>query len=669
MTARTALPANPFPAPERALPAPMRLDEYRIERVLAQSSFAVVYAAHDTALNLQVAIKEYLPDALALRGAELQVLPRSKAMAEQFERGRRAFIEEAQVLARCDHPALLHVTRILHRHDTVYRVMRPCPGPTLLAQRRDSAEAPTAQTVRDWLDALLGALQTLHGAGSVHGAVAPGNIVLGPANRPVLLDFEAVRTALISDRTQSMMTALEPCFAPIEQREPSKMTPLGPWTDLYSLAATLHFCISGQLPSAPAHDGSAAGFDALAALWQRRGVALDDDTAHLAACIDTCLAEWPQHRPQSVAALRALLGHRDTQAPVAAVPESRAQPAVAPAPADPAAVAAPKPSEVAAAVGADVRLDEQLIADLDQTFARIAAGAQDPSAPATAGVPAADGSNAGLDEAPSPPSPPSASVRLPTRIEPSLAAVPAMQALPDELWTPAPSAPGAFDDRPAAGLDSADGPPPSFLAPSKPRSWWWAGALAALVFAGGVFTFADWGPAEERTATTAPDKPAPAAPRADERAARPGVATGTPAEGGVPAKPVTTAPGEAVTNADTAAAPSANESLAPPASQDAPAPSTLPATAAGPAPAPDSGAAAPPSQAAAEPAPRRAAPRAPKVAAAPKTPVPAGPASPREVCGSRTQFSLYQCMQTQCASAKWSAHAQCVRLRNSDSVD
>jgi len=45
------------------------------------------------------------------------------------------------------------------------------------------------------------------------------------------------------------------------------------------------------------------------------------------------------------------------------------------------------------------------------------------------------------------------------------------------------------------------------------------------------------------------------------------------------------------------------------------------------------------------------------------------PASPREACGERTQFSLYRCMQTQCSQRRWTSHAQCERLRATDSVD
>jgi hypothetical protein len=45
------------------------------------------------------------------------------------------------------------------------------------------------------------------------------------------------------------------------------------------------------------------------------------------------------------------------------------------------------------------------------------------------------------------------------------------------------------------------------------------------------------------------------------------------------------------------------------------------------------------------------------------------PPSPREVCGARTQFSLYRCMQTQCAQPAFAQHVQCKRLRTRDEVE
>jgi serine/threonine protein kinase len=67
----------------------------------------------------------------------------------------------------------------------------------------------------------------------------------------------------------------------------------------------------------------------------------------------------------------------------------------------------------------------------------------------------------------------------------------------------------------------------------------------------------------------------------------------------------------------------------------------------------------------------------PETAPAPPAPAPQvaqpraarEPSSPREACGDRTQFSLYRCMQRQCSQRQWASHAQCERLRRTDTVD
>jgi len=326
MTSRIAALPSPARVPGRTLPTLVRLQGYEIRGVLAQSSFAVVYRAYDPALKRHVAIKEYLPEALALRHADGRVRPRAPARAEAFERGLQAFVAEAEFLARCKHPSLLHVQRVIRCHGTVYRVMPECHCPTLLQHRQQLAAPPAARTLRAWLDDLLGALQALHDEGCVHGAVAPGNVLLQPDGRPLLLDLDAVRGELVSDRTQSMMAALQPCFEPIEQRAPVSYMVLGPWTDLYALAATLRYCIDGRLPSPPHVPSATPPFEPLEALWQRLRVAhpaLDAEPPWLRA-LDACLRESPQDRPQSVAQLRRLL-----DAPPAVLPQAPPGPVAA----------------------------------------------------------------------------------------------------------------------------------------------------------------------------------------------------------------------------------------------------------------------------------------------------------------------------------------------------
>jgi hypothetical protein len=308
MASRTAAASNPPGVSDRPLPLVAPLQDCEVRGVLARSSFAVLYDGYDHALKTRVAIKEYLPEALALHDAAGQVVLRDPLHAEAFERGLQAFIGEAELLARCAHPSLLHVLRVVRCHGTAYRLMRHHPHPTLLQYRQQSAAPITAQTLRRWLDDLLGALQAVHDEGCIHGAVAPGNILMQPDLRPLLLDLDAVRGVLVSDRTQSLMATLAPCFEPPEQRAASCLV-TGFWTDLYSLAATLHFCIGAQLPAPPRAASGAARYEPLASLWQRlreAHPAIDAEPDWLQA-LDAWLSEDPQQRPQSVAEAKASL--------------------------------------------------------------------------------------------------------------------------------------------------------------------------------------------------------------------------------------------------------------------------------------------------------------------------------------------------------------------------
>ncbi|HRP28951.1 MAG TPA: protein kinase, partial [Burkholderiaceae bacterium] len=293
-------------APDRALPPGTRIDDYEIEQTLVEGGIAIVYRAFDHALGMQIGLEEYMPEAMALRSTDGRVVLRTRIQGHAFEAGRQAFVGEAQTLARCEHPSLLRIDRVLQRNGTVYRAMRLCTGPTLLDHRRALAEPPDAATLQRWLEDLLGALAALHAEGCVHGALAPGRILLRDDGHLLLLGFDAVRAKLISGRTQDMMAAIEPSFAAPELRSPSPGQAPGPWTDLYALATTLRFCIDGELP--PPATGLAAAQPAClpSEAWRRTPHAVASDAAWLRA-VDACLAEAPQDRPQSVAELRHMI--------------------------------------------------------------------------------------------------------------------------------------------------------------------------------------------------------------------------------------------------------------------------------------------------------------------------------------------------------------------------
>src|SRR5262249_60634728 len=96
-----------------ALPSGTRLRNYELLSVLGQGGFGITYRARDHSLNREVAIKEYLPTALALR-EDTMVVPRSTKLAEDFVWGRQRFLDEARILATLSHvPAVVRVFKFL----------------------------------------------------------------------------------------------------------------------------------------------------------------------------------------------------------------------------------------------------------------------------------------------------------------------------------------------------------------------------------------------------------------------------------------------------------------------------------------------------------------------------------------------------------------------------
>ena len=324
------------PAPVRGLPSGTVIERLDIVRPIADTGLCVEYLAIDHANESKVLLREYLPARLARREGEL-VRPQTKAAAAAFALGLQAFVAEGRLLAGINQAALVHVTDVIEANGTAYQVMPRRVGARLLQARQELTSAPAEQALRALLDGLLGALDALHHGGTLHGSVSPGNILLLADDRPLLLAPDLARTVIASDLVESLMAAVEPSFAAPEQQFPSQTHPLGPWTDLYSLAETMRFCMSGELPppAAGARDrGPRETMTPLARRLFAKGIAMHYSKPLLDA-LDAALRPDPAARPQSVAAFRDALS-----AKAAATAPPNADKATAPASGSPTPAAA-----------------------------------------------------------------------------------------------------------------------------------------------------------------------------------------------------------------------------------------------------------------------------------------------------------------------------------------
>ncbi len=287
------------PAP---LPAGTLIGGYRLLRKLSAGGFGIVYLATDRE-GQQVAIKEYLPASLATRepGQRLpQVAPDKLAL---YRLGLKSFFEEGRALAQISHASVVGVLNFFRENDTVYMVMNCLEGATLqdyIVTARDLKHSRVLgeATIRSLFDEILRGLRIVHQHKMLHLDLKPANLFITDDNRAVMLDFGAAREVLAKEG-RFIRPMYTPGFAAPEMYR--RDVPLGPWTDIYAIGASLYACMQGcPPPEVPQRRES----DRLPQLLERLQGAYSES---LVAIVRWCMQLDALARPQSVFALQRAL--------------------------------------------------------------------------------------------------------------------------------------------------------------------------------------------------------------------------------------------------------------------------------------------------------------------------------------------------------------------------
>ncbi len=228
---------------------------FEVESLLNMGGFSLVYRALDRESNRYIVIKECAPDGVVCRDESGQVLPLSAEGVELMQRLAYNSRQEAWVLATLTEQGVEHITSYVadfEEHGTHYIAMEEARGADLHQwahyYRQQGMPFP-AESLEAILSSVLAVLQRVHDCGFFHCDVKPANIVIDEDGTLTLIDFGAVRTA---EQQHDGSVQVSPGFSPPEFY-PSHRGQIGPWTDMYMLAALFYEIIAGQAPQ-PANE-------------------------------------------------------------------------------------------------------------------------------------------------------------------------------------------------------------------------------------------------------------------------------------------------------------------------------------------------------------------------------------------------------------------------------
>lgn len=274
------------------LPAGTRVHGLVLQQVIGRGGAGIVYAAVHEMLGETLAVKEFLPIQLARRGQAQQVEP-LPGQEEMFAALRQKFLQEGQTLVALarprPHPNIVQATDAFCANDTVYLCMRFERGEALNALIHHAGPLSEAQLLV-LIPPLLDGLEHAHLRRVLHRDIKPSNILLRDEGSPVLIDFGAAHRQH-ADGQVSVIKQYTPDFAAPEQLMSGQQ---GPWTDIYCLAATFVYCLTGQAPQGTAVQLQPVGH-------------LAKVTPTLLAALNAALCFEVKSRPQNIAQWRALL--------------------------------------------------------------------------------------------------------------------------------------------------------------------------------------------------------------------------------------------------------------------------------------------------------------------------------------------------------------------------
>jgi len=219
--------------------------QYRITRFINSGGFGITYLAKDS-LDRDVVIKECFSSTFCRR-TETRVRARSQSTRDHMQRIVKSFLNEARSLASLKHPNIVGVHQVFEDNDTAYMALDYIRGYDLLEIVDEKKAELTPDQIVTIAAKLASAIDYIHGNGLLHCDISPDNIFINHEGEPILIDFGAARRSASGEAQKySGLSVVKDGYSPHELYATGGNS--GPWSDIYSLAASLYHAISGHSP-------------------------------------------------------------------------------------------------------------------------------------------------------------------------------------------------------------------------------------------------------------------------------------------------------------------------------------------------------------------------------------------------------------------------------------
>lgn len=282
---------------------------YTIESSIASGGFGLTYLVRHNMLNKRFVIKEFFHSDINERSSDgvTAVVGGSKRQKDAFNSMSQSFLKEAQRIADLNHKHVIKVHDLFEENGTAYYVMDYIDGCSLEDVLKNKRAALAESDVRNYLNQILDALEYVHCHGFLHLDLKPANIMLGKDGNITLIDFGASKGFNVEGEVSTYSRfAYTPGYAPNELKD-GKKNKIGPWTDVYSLGATVYRLVTKKV--APEYDDIDDYYKQITRVEPFRLSGVSNDIKNL---ILRCMQPDRTKRPQKVAAIRYLLDHHSS---------------------------------------------------------------------------------------------------------------------------------------------------------------------------------------------------------------------------------------------------------------------------------------------------------------------------------------------------------------------